>query len=44
MEAQALFSVALATALIAAGQVREAVATSVGHWRGEGMVRLTKPL
>ena len=44
MEGQALFGVALATALIAAGQAREAVATSVGHWRGEGMVRLAKPL
>jgi len=44
MEAQALFSVALAAALIGAGETREAVATSVGHWRGEGMVRLTKPL
>ena len=41
MEAQAPFSVALAAALIAAGEAREAVATSVGHWRGEGMVRLT---
>ena len=41
MEAQAPFSVALATALIAAGEAREAVATSVGHWRGEGVVRLT---
>jgi 3-oxoacyl-[acyl-carrier-protein] synthase II len=44
MEAQALFSVALAASLIAAGQARETVASSVGHWRGEGMVRLTKPL
>jgi 3-oxoacyl-[acyl-carrier-protein] synthase II len=43
MEAQALFSVALGAALIGAGGVREAVATSVGHWRGEGMVRLVKP-
>jgi 3-oxoacyl-[acyl-carrier-protein] synthase II len=41
MEAQALFSVALAAALIGAGEAREAVATSVGHWRSEGMVRLT---
>jgi len=40
MEAQALFSVALAAALIGAGEAREAVATSVGHWRGEGLVRL----
>jgi 3-oxoacyl-[acyl-carrier-protein] synthase II len=40
MEAQALFSVALAAALIGAGEAREAVATSVGHWRGEGMVRV----
>jgi len=41
MEAQAPFSVALAAALIASGQAHEAVATSVGHWRGEGVVRLT---
>jgi 3-oxoacyl-[acyl-carrier-protein] synthase II len=41
MEAQAPFSVALAAALIAAGEAQEVVATSVGHWRGEGMVRLT---
>jgi 3-oxoacyl-[acyl-carrier-protein] synthase II len=41
MEAQAPFSVALAAALVAAGEAGEAVATSVGHWRGEGVVRLT---
>ena len=43
MEAQAPFGVALVAALIAAGEAREAVATCVGHWRGEGMVRLTLP-
>jgi len=43
MEAQALFSVALAAALIGVGETGEAVATSVGHWRGEGMVRLVRP-
>ena len=43
MEGQALFSTALAAALIAAGEAREAVATSVGHRRGEGVARLTEP-
>lgn len=35
-------SVALATALIGAGETEAAVATGVAHWRGEGVVRLSK--
>jgi 3-oxoacyl-[acyl-carrier-protein] synthase II len=42
MEAQAPVGVALAAALIAQGRSSEALVTSVGHWRGEGTVRLTK--
>lgn len=42
MEAQAPIGVALAAALIAQGKAGEALVTSVGHWRGEGAVRLTK--
>jgi 3-oxoacyl-[acyl-carrier-protein] synthase II len=42
-EAQAPISVALAAALIARGDVGEAVATSIGHRRGEGAVRLMAP-
>ncbi|MCB5174604.1 beta-ketoacyl-ACP synthase [Microvirga lenta] len=42
MEAQAPIGVALAAALIAEGRAGEALVTSVGHWRGEGAVRLTK--
>ena len=34
--------VALAAALIAEGKAGEALVTSVGHWRGEGAIRLTK--
>ena len=41
MEAQAPISVALAAALVARGEAGEAVATSIGHRRGEGAVRLT---
>jgi 3-oxoacyl-[acyl-carrier-protein] synthase II len=40
MEAQPPAGVAMAAALIAAGEVGEAVVTSVGHKRGEGLVRL----
>jgi 3-oxoacyl-[acyl-carrier-protein] synthase II len=40
MEAQAPAGVALAAALIGAGETGEAVVTSVGHKRGEGLVRL----
>jgi 3-oxoacyl-[acyl-carrier-protein] synthase II len=42
MEAQAPIGVALAAALIGQGKAGEALVTSVGHWRGEGAVRLTK--
>jgi len=42
MEGQVPSGVALAAALIARGQSNEALVTSVGHWRGEGAVRLTK--
>jgi 3-oxoacyl-[acyl-carrier-protein] synthase II len=41
MEAQAPFGVALAAAAIAGGEAREALVTSVGHWRGEGAVRVS---
>jgi 3-oxoacyl-[acyl-carrier-protein] synthase II len=41
LEAQAPAGVALAAALLDTGRGSEAVVTSVGHWRGEGMVRLT---
>jgi 3-oxoacyl-[acyl-carrier-protein] synthase II len=40
MEAQAPAGVALAAALIGAGETGEAVVTSIGHKRGEGVVRL----
>ena len=43
MEPQAPAGVAMATALIAGGETDEAVVTSVGHKRGEGLVRLVKP-
>jgi 3-oxoacyl-[acyl-carrier-protein] synthase II len=42
MQAQVPFSMALGAALIATGEACEVVITSVGHWRGEGIVRLTK--
>ncbi|NIX75424.1 beta-ketoacyl-ACP synthase [Microvirga terricola] len=42
MEAQAPAGVALAAALIAKGEASDALVTSVGHWRGEGAVRVTK--
>jgi 3-oxoacyl-[acyl-carrier-protein] synthase II len=42
MEAQAPTGVALAAGLIAQGKASDALVTSVGHWRGEGAVRLTK--
>lgn len=42
MEAQAPTSVALAAALISQGRAGEALVTSIGHWRGEGAIRLTK--
>jgi 3-oxoacyl-[acyl-carrier-protein] synthase II len=43
MEAQAPAGVIMAAALIDSGEAREAVVTSVGHKRGEGLVRLIKP-
>ncbi|WP_210496501.1 beta-ketoacyl-ACP synthase [Microvirga antarctica] len=42
MEGQAPAGLAIAAALIARGQSNEALVTSVGHWRGEGCVRVTK--
>jgi 3-oxoacyl-[acyl-carrier-protein] synthase II len=42
MEGQAPAGVAIAAALIARGQSNEALVTSVGHWRGEGAVRVTR--
>ncbi|HEY8566110.1 MAG TPA: beta-ketoacyl-ACP synthase [Beijerinckiaceae bacterium] len=41
MEPQALFGAALAAALIQAGEARDALVTSVGHRRGEGLIRLS---
>ncbi|TNC13308.1 beta-ketoacyl-ACP synthase [Methylobacterium terricola] len=41
LEAAAPFGVALATALVAAGEAREVAVTTVGHRRGEGVLRLT---
>jgi 3-oxoacyl-[acyl-carrier-protein] synthase II len=40
MEAQAPAGVALGAALIDAGQAADVRVTSVGHHRGEGLVRL----
>lgn len=42
LEAGAPAAAILGTALIARGAASEVVATSVGHRRGEGMIRLTK--
>jgi len=42
MEGQAPAGVALAAGLIAGGGGSEALVTSVGHWRGEGAIRLIK--
>ncbi len=42
MEAQAPAGVALAAGLIAQGKAGEALVTSIGHWRGEGALRLIK--
>jgi 3-oxoacyl-[acyl-carrier-protein] synthase II len=44
MEAQAPTGVALAAGMIARGGAGEALVTSVGHWRGEGAVRLTRAI
>ena len=43
MEAQSVLGAALAASLVAAGSARDVVVTSVGHRRGEGLVRLTTP-
>jgi 3-oxoacyl-[acyl-carrier-protein] synthase II len=43
MEAQAPIGVALAVGFVTRGDADEAVATSVGHRRGEGAVRVTSP-
>ena len=42
LEAAAPVGAALAAALVASGQTSEAVATIVGHRRGEGLVRLVR--
>ena len=42
MEAQAAFGAGIAAALIREGEAEESVVTSVGHLRGEGLIRLTK--
>lgn len=42
MEAQPLAGTVLAAALLQAGAAPEAMVTSVGHWRGDGLIRLTK--
>jgi len=42
MEAQAPTGVALAAGLIGEGRAGEALVTSIGHWRGEGAIRLIK--
>jgi 3-oxoacyl-[acyl-carrier-protein] synthase II len=44
MEAQAPTGIALAAGLIARGEAGEALVTSVGHWRGEGALRLTRAI
>ena len=43
LEAAAPVGAALGAAVIAACEAAEAVATSIGHRRGEGLVRLTRP-
>ncbi|HZH09232.1 MAG TPA: beta-ketoacyl-ACP synthase [Microvirga sp.] len=42
MEAQAPAGVALAAGLIANGKASDALVTSIGHWRGEGALRVTR--
>jgi len=42
MEAQAPTGVALAAGLVAQGGANEALVTSIGHWRGEGAIRITR--
>jgi 3-oxoacyl-[acyl-carrier-protein] synthase II len=43
MEAQAPAGAAIGAALIASGQANDVAVTSVGHHRGEGLVRLGQP-
>ena len=43
METQPVAGAALAAGLVAAGAARDVVVTSVGHRRGEGLVRVTAP-
>jgi len=42
VEPQAPAGVALAAALIDRGEAGEAVVTSIGHWRGEGLIALAR--
>jgi 3-oxoacyl-[acyl-carrier-protein] synthase II len=42
LEAAAPVAAALAAALVASGQAADAIATSVGHRRGEGLVRVAR--
>ena len=42
LEVQAPAGVAMGAALLASGKTDEAIITSVGHCRGEGMIRLTR--
>jgi 3-oxoacyl-[acyl-carrier-protein] synthase II len=42
LEAQAPVGAILAAALVATG-APEGIVTSVGHWRGDGLIRLTRP-
>ena len=43
MEAQAPIGAALAAGLIAEGRAGEVLVTSVGHRRGEGAIRVSRP-
>ncbi|HEY8380821.1 MAG TPA: beta-ketoacyl-ACP synthase [Microvirga sp.] len=43
MENQAPAGLALAAALVNRGKAGDALVTSVGHWRGEGALRVTAP-
>ena len=43
MESQPLIATAIAAGLVASGTAREVAVTSVGHRRGEGLVRVTAP-
>jgi 3-oxoacyl-[acyl-carrier-protein] synthase II len=42
IEMQAPAGVALAAAMLAAGEAREIAVTGIGHWRGEGAIRLVR--